>query len=368
MGAGVDMAYDMNSPKLELPPVRVMKGPVEFRYAAASLISPTRDWVGIHQGNRLVFAEQKNADAEIVNYTLEPSINQEWELDPYSNCNNCLKLVPNFDFNKDYLIASHSLFYKITPGIPGASGFMIDQSIFEFRFIAMNRAIAGYRPFVHADFDGIIFQLGENETIASRSGSALFYRQSTGTTNIGINYDRVDLSNEKHLTYCVGDLDQLGTTLPQQEVLIFEGAAVADAYHIQVDKFNNVIMIRDDNLKELIAFLRDKINMEFKINPALLIRSIYIADLNKDKYADLLIGIANNIYVATYSPEISDSFILWKRPIVTLASNERPRSITVKDLNGDSYPDLAVEIFNSEPSDYRKDSPSKVAFYVNQQR
>lgn len=360
-----DMQQGMTQPVPDMTPVRVMKDPVGFTYATFSLINSKLDWVGIHQGNRLVFAVQKNSDAEIVSYTLEPSISQGWTLIQYNQCDNCLKSVPNFNFNNDYLVSSRSLFYRITPGTPGSSGFIADQTLYDYRYISMNKSIAGYRPYTHTDFDGLIFQLGENDNYNTMSGSALFYQRSPSTRSTSVSYDRVNVGNDKYLTYCAGDLDQLGTTLPQQEVLTFEESAVKNAFHIRVDQSGIASMEKDDNLKSLVSSLRDKIYNDSMLDSKAIIRSAYIADLNNDKYADLLLGILNNIYVASYKPETGE-FILWASPIVTLAPNERPRSITVSDLNGDSYPDLAVEIYDRH-DDYRFDSPLRVSFYINQQ-
>jgi hypothetical protein len=103
------------------------------------------------------------------------------------------------------------------------------------------------------------------------------------------------------------------------------------------------------------------------------IRGVFIADLNNDGYMELIYGRGNNIHIGTYDPVQLPPILRWKNSINVSArvdgkgmdTTDRPLSISAADLNNDKFLDLAVEIVDGSPPDYRIEAKRRVSVYLN---
>jgi hypothetical protein len=353
MGGQLDGALPDAPPAMpDLAPRPSMGSPVTFTLVAKLDLNNSttngkllRNWVGIRSADNILFANQATGmpDANIESYKLSKSESQTsgWEL-KYNICASCPSQIKNVNLNVDYVLTSKSMIFALR-----SNGLVYPVSVDGSLAAPLNSIVTPFvdkfRPFVSPDLDVISYQRKSTATINLSEFN--FYASQGSRQSIGF-AERSYIAPTTY--YSVGDLEGQRRNLSDNEILIFEYNNLSGAY-----RFNASLTPAIDKP------LTDEINKALHHdNP---IRSVFISDLNKDGYVELIYAQHQQIFVVTYNPDakVGSKFTIWKNPIVNI-DQDHTLTLSVADLDGDGYPEIAVETSNNA-----NDDPTFVYFYLN---
>lgn len=342
------------------PPPKMRQDPVGFAYAAESPIGLMRQWAGVHQGKQLVFAEPFGTAAKIKRFALVTSTSSKWDL-VETPCTACLQSLEDFNIFQDFAATSNSAFYKIS--LTRGTVSVLNDQMFPTSIVIYTGPIQPFRPFVDPAADNLIFQhISPSDSNQNISG-VYSDQESIRISSVS----KKNLNPLGYTTYAIGNFENTPPMLTNETFLLFEESSLLGAYGYRLIKNSQgQEEYNTEKFEQLTANINSAINFYNAGSNKFKIRSAFITDLNNDGFKELIFGFANKIYAITYDPTSTEVFHKWaNNPIVTLKNDyDRPRSISVANLDSNIFPDLAIEVVDSNHSD----SPSRVEFHLNQQK
>ena len=350
-----DMPHDMgmqgdedgSTADLAISPPLVMKPPVSFAMLPGSSLSlangTTRKWVGMRPGNIILFANQASGavNAKLEVYQLSPSTVEASKLEfKTGTCADCPTSIQLIDLKNDNLLTTKSKLFLVRPNFAyllDASGSVPTVSINP----ADSKLLGDFlylRPFVSPDADIFIFQRG----VSADNTSQVNLYSAIGDVKIVSVEDRRNNPTNTYY-YAIGRLDNSQIIQTANQLLIFEDKTIKNAYQINTN--DPAGYVRD---LDLAREIENTINRATG-NKDKLVRSTFIADLNKDGFAELIYTRGPQIYISSYDPNAATDYKFTEWPLTNLgiSGTDIILTLTATDLTGDGYPELAVETNSS---------------------
>lgn len=308
-----------------------------------ALLMGDMKWAGIRDDGRIVFTKK---NSNLPNTYSFLAMKMENRMFTPKACADCPINVGGIDRNKDFLLVSNALFFRVKSGDNGlveqldVNGFSAKKIYPISNIDVIPSKIIGVRPFVHPKLNVIVFQQ-KNDTQSSITSA--YYQHGSVESNPR-SHPRTE---EPKTTYAFADLDSIDPTPNGMEFLIFEGNTLAALTHTDNGAPDAALF---ESIQQAI---RDASPMGDLTN----IDSAFISNLNRDQYMDLIFVRTGTVYVTSYLGRNSvtkiPKFQKWATPIIILTPADHVISLAVGDMSGDGKPDIAIE------------TEDKVYFYLN---